>query len=327
MSDILNNRSIDEKVAIFMIAAFLLIELANKTQYTQGDFHFHNIFFKEIKHEMPYFLTEENAPLAMAKKFRPLIIDFGRAKIIDEPISELYKQNKFREILGTICAAGCINGNKPGNLIMKRPWNYGWASGKQIVVGENDMENYKYEFKNTPNELCFLKNAYGNICYSLNLPQYKLVELNKNFDILMGTLLIAKEKTIIEIKKMRKLLASDINFKPVPIEPESNIPSEPIEPEPKILSEPKIIQRIPVRPEAERFDYTKRRWSWRPWTRKYNDNGSNKNATTAPKKSRFSKFMNFFSRGSAGGKSKKHLKRKKTLKNRRKKCRKFKTVS
>ena len=192
--------------AVFMAAAFLLIELAHKTGYTQGDFHFENIFFKTIptNSERPYFLTDGIQSIEYINRFKPLIIDFGRAKPI-QSVDTSYKNYKFREILGIICAEGC---NEEQNLILKRPYNYGWASGSQnVIISENDLKEYENNVKNNPDALCFLKNAVlrddeGNVIDSFNLNKHNLHFLNSNFDGengLMNSLVMARDNSRMRI--------------------------------------------------------------------------------------------------------------------------------
>ena len=121
----------DYSVACIMAAAFLLIDLAIKTEYTQGDFHFKNICFKRLPAdaEFPYFLSHEPY-LTPLRLLRPIIIDFGRARKIDiemYPIHQMYNEYKFKQILGSICAQGCRDVEY--NAILEEPTYYEWASG------------------------------------------------------------------------------------------------------------------------------------------------------------------------------------------------------
>jgi hypothetical protein len=172
---------------VFAAAAFLLIELAEKTGYTQGDFHFNNIFFKVIPEdaEYPYFLTDEDIipdiNLQYIRRLKPIIIDFGMATKINARlyhISQMYNECNFRLLLGSICAQGCRN--KYSNIILARPEKYGWASGlqtpltadvevseiktmSQIILTDIYTDNlaktnkYLNNMRETLENLCFLK--------------------------------------------------------------------------------------------------------------------------------------------------------------------------
>jgi hypothetical protein len=180
-------REPDYAAATFMSAAFLLIELAHKTGYTQGDFHFNNIFFKVIPEdaEYPYFLTDEDIipdiNLQYIRRLKPIIIDFGMATKINARlyhISQMYNECNFRLLLGSICAQGCRN--KYSNIILARPEKYGWASGlqtpltadvevseiktmSQIILTDIYTDNlaktnkYLNNMRETLENLCFLK--------------------------------------------------------------------------------------------------------------------------------------------------------------------------
>ena len=213
---------------VFAAAAFLLIELAEKTGYTQGDFHFNNIFFKVIPEdaEYPYFLTDANDYLKIARRLKPIIIDFGRAIEIDTtiyPISQLYSEYKFRNLLGCICAQGC--NNIYYNYILKYPGFYGWASGLQydILVGngaglnEEKMnptelgnllaanllktEDYIEKLRIKPNTFTFFKNGPGDFI-DCNMTIVKTTKLNSEFDGengIMSKMITARNNSNIKI--------------------------------------------------------------------------------------------------------------------------------
>ena len=225
-------------VAIFAAAAFLLIELAEKTGYTQGDFHFDNIFFKVIPEnaEYPYFLTDANDYLKIARRLKPIIIDFGRAIKIDTtiyPISQLYSEYKFRNLLGCICAQGCSNIYY--NYILKFPDYYGWASGLQvdILVGDGAGLNeermntselgelfaanllktdaYIKKLDNNPNDLIFFKNGYGPFV-DCNMITVKTADLNIRLDGengVMSEMIRARNNSNIKIIESIEALAQD----------------------------------------------------------------------------------------------------------------------
>jgi len=196
---------------IYMAAAFLLIELAHKTGYTQGDFHSSNIFFKVLgRDSYPYFSIKKGtfsdpqaSNITNIKFLKPLFIDFGRAKRLemsgsfkasDETdviydINELYANKEFRKMLGFICVQGC---NELVNYIMNYPDFYGWATG--INVKPNNIKSYVYKLKNLYNpprlsdQLTFFVNARKNTgvrgAFDVAdlLTSDQLTFLNTNFD-------------------------------------------------------------------------------------------------------------------------------------------------
>jgi len=188
--------------AFYMIAAFLLIELAHKTGYTQGDFHVGNIFFKTLpsKTPFPYFKYDDNyfesldtrivghsigknikKCLTHIRRFKPLIIDFGRAKKLIMTgmydINKLYREHNYRQVLGFICAQGC---NQPTNTILRYPDFYQWASGyTKIIDSVNDKTAFsRYLNMIENNKLVFFypPDHFGEI-----MDQF-ISFLNSNFD-------------------------------------------------------------------------------------------------------------------------------------------------
>lgn len=228
------------EIAVYMAAAFLLIDLAYKTGYTQGDFHFKNILFKIIPEteEYPYFLVDTDfPPVSFIKRLKPLIIDFGRAKKINVPeMTEMHAAYNFRQILGHICAQGC--GNTDYNHILYSPARYGWASGlnKSIVRRKdkddrNEEEEQKYleELEHENNNklqeyltnlhdldrdprLTFFKNASSeDINFHLvNLEEEGVNFLNEHFDGengIMMYMIAARNKSNDKIAKFKKYIA------------------------------------------------------------------------------------------------------------------------
>jgi hypothetical protein len=217
-------------IAAFIAAAFLLIELAYKTSYTQGDFHFRNIFFKVLPEnpKYPFFLinsdsiilSHEMRPLRLIERLKPLIIDFGKAKKI-KPVTEMYNEYKFREILGSICAEGCFG---KYNNILSYPDKYGWASGsnKPIYSGNvKEYEEYEEKVKNFPNELVFFKNAPGVKRYfDLNLNDEIIENLNQNLDGengFMNLLITARNKSRDKIDRFKLEYGNDSEISPTEI--------------------------------------------------------------------------------------------------------------
>ena len=189
----------DLRIAAFMAASFLLIELADKTGYTQGDFKFNNIFFKLIPAdaEYPYFLTDDifdYQPLQLIRRLKPIIIDFGLAKKIGE--TSYYKRYKFTNLLRFICEQGCQITEKR-DFLLKQPDFYGWACGLNV-------KDRKIFFKNSNRQGIRRNSTY----YLYNLTDSETTFLNDNFNGengIMNKIIISRDASIIKKKLLPEI--------------------------------------------------------------------------------------------------------------------------
>ena len=204
-------------VQAYMVAAFLIIELAIQTGYTQGDFHFRNIFFKVNENlNYPYFLTYDNQSI---EKLKPLIIDFGRAKKIAPitmyKIHQLDNNFKFREIMGLICYEG--SSNNPLS-VLEFPSHFGWASGLQVFTENN--YNYLRLLELDPGKLTFFKNGKGAY-EQVNLKEEEIKFLNNTCDGINGfmrLLIMARDNSRDRIATFKETLKKPVIY---------NVPDEP----------------------------------------------------------------------------------------------------
>ena len=173
-----DDREISERIScIIMAAAFLIIDLMIETDYTQGDFHAGNIFFKVLREsETPYFPGGLPFPeLSYIANLKPLFIDFGQAiKVAHKHdfYKDLKSRHAYRQILGNIFLEG-------PSKIFKDPKSYGWISGVQKKLSSKaSREEYSAALNSDMAGLTFFKNPYGN---SFEDPG-ELRFLNDNFD-------------------------------------------------------------------------------------------------------------------------------------------------
>lgn len=191
--DVLMKSMPDLRIAAFMAASFLLIELAHKTGYTQGDFKF-NIFFKLIPAdaEYPYFLTDDifdYQPLQLIRRLKPIIIDFGWAKKIGE--TSYYERYEFSNLLRFICEQGCQVTEKR-DFLLKQPDFYGWACGLNVKDTQIFFKN-----SNRPKGIRQRNSTY----YLYNLTVSETTFLNDNFNGengIMNKIIIARDASIIK---------------------------------------------------------------------------------------------------------------------------------
>ena len=205
--------------AAYMAAAFLLIELARLTGYTQGDYHMMNIFFKVLPEnaENLYFLTDGSLPepLELIRRLKPIIIDFGRATKIKsmKDVTIFYEEFKFKQILGLIALAG---DNRDLYSILAFPKTLGWASGSQDVI-EDPVLIQKYKEKNVDNKLVFFEN------FEVVLDKEQIRYLNENFNGeggLMQKIITARKESknnIADFAKSNPRLAIYVSDLPISI--------------------------------------------------------------------------------------------------------------
>ncbi len=107
MFSMVDRKNHNEDKYMFM-ARQLIIELAVRTGYTQGDFHLKNIMFNE---------TNDSFYRGIAG--RPIFIDFGNAtKINNEDMNDimrLYEEKNYFEIIKIICSQKRPNAMTPYN--------------------------------------------------------------------------------------------------------------------------------------------------------------------------------------------------------------------
>jgi uncharacterized protein (UPF0335 family) len=208
--------------AAYMAAAFLLIELALLTGYTQGDYHMLNIFFKVLPEnaENPYFLTDGSLPepIQLIRRLKPIIIDFGRAIKIRgfSDVAICYKKHKFKQILGLIAREGCYyNGLHDVYGILEFPTTYSWASGSEVVIKDTKLFG-EYENKIINDKLFFFN-------FKTVLTRHEISNLNFDFNGeggLMQKIITAREKAknnIADFAKSNPRLAIYVSDLPISI--------------------------------------------------------------------------------------------------------------
>jgi len=208
MYEILPNK-LEFIVPVFMAAAFLLIELGDKTGYTQGDFTFRNIFFRILPEEPenPYFLTDgifdslppELESLKLIRRIKPILIDFGYAKKIDSmaEFRRFYSLFQFLQILGLICSEGS---KRKRYHILSQPDFFGWASGSQVVI-DSILQVPIYMDNLLNNNLTFFKNAEGPFTSAVLSEDQRLL-LNTHFngeDGIMQKIITARENSKVKM--------------------------------------------------------------------------------------------------------------------------------
>jgi hypothetical protein len=121
------------------MSMFLLLELALKTGYLHGDIHRGNIMINKTSES--YFKQSSIYPIIG----KPLLIDFGYAVKIPQPIKRLIQElcdiEEYTKALNTLCKIP----RKDGTLVSKYPAYYGWACGSvldtdSIEVIENRIQ-------------------------------------------------------------------------------------------------------------------------------------------------------------------------------------------
>jgi hypothetical protein len=197
------------KDKVFAAALFLIIELAHKTEYTQGDFHLNNILVKVEDSAYPYFVQDELGFNPF--KIKPLFIDFGLAKKLDLPtmkkINDCYNNQMFKNIMCIICEQGS---RVDKDVILRRTRTYGWASGLSNFEEKSSeltkiIKKYKSNnfnlFTRRSNvtipfvdTLCFFR--WGNY-----FNENELRELNLQFNDIIHNLIEGRKKSIEKIKR------------------------------------------------------------------------------------------------------------------------------
>jgi len=114
------------------MSMFLLLELALKTGYSHGDFHRGNIMINKTSES--YFNQSSIYPIIG----KPLLIDFGLAVKIPQPMKRLIRElcdiGEYTKALNSLCKIS----RKDGTPVSQYPAYYGWACGS--VVDTDSIE-------------------------------------------------------------------------------------------------------------------------------------------------------------------------------------------
>lgn len=119
-----DSNQLENKISLYNIARYMVIELAVKTGYNHGDYHISNMLINLTKNT--YFKGIHG---------EPLLIDFGFTVKLSqqtmEKIKEFYKEGKYNDILNTICKTPRSDG-----LMLNSPEFdrfYGYACSPQLL--------------------------------------------------------------------------------------------------------------------------------------------------------------------------------------------------